>query len=318
MLRLITTLLLVATCLLCTEGMLVLKTETVVTCGDPSNVHRLSCDKGVISIESAFYGRKDSKTCSTSKSPAEISNTACSDKDILEVFQYRCNGKRSCETTVKSIQNPDPCPGTDKYLQTVHNCLPAFNAVACENEEAKLKCDIDDTIGIFNANYGRLDVSTCTPYGWFSHYNVDNCRSVNTIQRVNEICKGKTYCTVPAKNSVFGDNCPGVHKYLTVDYVCFRSSFQCQDWRIRLSCFGGPVLSIYESVYGRLDNKKCAYGQIEEKVQNTNCSVPAPIISEMCDGKPFCDIHVSASLLGDPCPETHKYLEMSYACVPKP
>lgn len=33
-----------------------------------------------------------------------------------------------------------------------------------------------------------------------------------------------------------------------------------------------------------------------------------------CDGEAFCDIEVNSGVFGDPCPNTHKYVEVHYAC----
>ena len=33
-----------------------------------------------------------------------------------------------------------------------------------------------------------------------------------------------------------------------------------------------------------------------------------------CDGKRSCDIDVNSGVFGDPCPNTHKYVEVHYAC----
>ena len=37
-------------------------------------------------------------------------------------------------------------------------------------------------------------------------------------------------------------------------------------------------------------------------------------IFSRCDGEAFCDIEVNSGVFGDPCPNTHKYVEVHYAC----
>ena len=37
---------------------------------------------------------------------------------------------------------------------------------------------------------------------------------------MQEICNGKNYCAVNATNSLFGDPCRGVVKYLTSTWEC--------------------------------------------------------------------------------------------------
>lgn len=36
-----------------------------------------------------------------------------------------------------------------------------------------------------------------------------------------------------------------------------------------------------------------------------------------CDGKRLCEMSVNSDIFGDPCPGTHKYMEVHYACSPK-
>ena len=40
-------------------------------------------------------------------------------------------------------------------------------------------------------------------------------------------------------------------------------------------------------------------------------------LSFRCDGEAFCDIEVNSGVFGDPCPNTHKYVEVHYACSSK-
>ena len=62
--------------------------------------------------------------------------------------------------------------------------------------------------------------------------NVDNCFSLNSHLILNNTCNGKTECTIRASNGIFGDPCPGIHKYLEVYYECHEkgNTIQCSDW----------------------------------------------------------------------------------------
>lgn len=45
----------------------------------------------------------------------------------------RCNGKKECEINVGDVQNPDPCRGTFKYLDTNYTCLPASQSLGYQS-----------------------------------------------------------------------------------------------------------------------------------------------------------------------------------------
>ncbi|XP_034552644.1 L-rhamnose-binding lectin SML-like [Notolabrus celidotus] len=99
---------------------------TVTTC-EGSYVHRLSCETGVIGVQSALYGRADSVTCSEGQYPHKTSNNHCSLLGAAETVKRRCDGKTVCELNLVEVSNSgsDPCRGTYKYLQTKYRCLPS-------------------------------------------------------------------------------------------------------------------------------------------------------------------------------------------------
>ncbi|KAL1020649.1 hypothetical protein UPYG_G00002880 [Umbra pygmaea] len=93
--------------------------------------------------------------------------------------------------------------------------------IACEGQTTYLHCNGGGTIQIMGANYGRRDHRTCGRGIWI--YN-GNCIHSGTYAIVSQRCNRRTYCTVPATNSFFGDPCPKIWKYLEVSYKCIRSS----------------------------------------------------------------------------------------------
>lgn len=71
-------------------------------------------------------------------------------------------------------------------------------------------------INIEYANYGRTDDDVCptqTP-------SRTNCLAKGSEEKVKNECYGKTNCSIHASNSVFGDPCDGVEKYLEVKFTC--------------------------------------------------------------------------------------------------
>ena len=107
-------------------------------------------------------------------------------------------------------------------------------AVACEQEILALSCEVG-VLNIVGANYGRTTDGVC---GSNSAWSTE-CVSSSSLPPVQNVCQGKKACSVAATNSVFGDTCPGTHKYLDVDYVCelgmetvFLSEVRCSEGRL--------------------------------------------------------------------------------------
>ncbi|XP_037545313.1 L-rhamnose-binding lectin CSL2-like [Nematolebias whitei] len=199
-----------------------ISTHRVITCDDADNVQHLSCEIGVIDVESALYGRIDRKTCSEGKPKNQLTNTHCSQEGTLEVFQKRCNGLEVCEINGNVVRTSDPCFGIYKYIDTTYSCVsPAsstVHSITCENSLAYLQCEEGQVLHVFSADYGRSDSTTCSYQRPDSQVlNVDCSR---TSDKVAARCNGKSSCTFQASNSVFGDPCEGTYKYLTVDYTC--------------------------------------------------------------------------------------------------
>ncbi|XP_047452914.1 rhamnose-binding lectin-like [Mugil cephalus] len=214
MLRFSTTLLLAAACLLASADF---PSEIVTTCL-VGTVHRLSCDSGVISVQTSMYGRSDSVTCSEGNSPEDIAQTDCSVAGAVDVVKKRCDGKKVCELNNSVFETPDPCANTVKYIQTKYSCLPAIYQVTCEHSLAYMKCDEGQVISVYGADYGRRDQTTCI-YGR-PDSQFQNIYCSEPSNKVAESCDGKNSCIVRAGNSVFGDPCPGTFKYLEVAYTC--------------------------------------------------------------------------------------------------
>ncbi|XP_030589591.1 L-rhamnose-binding lectin CSL2-like [Archocentrus centrarchus] len=208
---------LAATCLLMSSGK---STKRVITCESPDYVQHLSCETGVIIVQSALYGRADAETCSEGRPADQLGNTDCSQKGTLDVIKKRCDGKKVCEINTNVIHTSDPCYGIYKYLDTTYACFPAslLQLVACEGSIANLQCDEGQVLIIHAADYGRHDTTTCS-FGRPAS-QIQNIICSKTTSQVADSCNGKSSCAVKASNSVFGDPCVGTYKYLEVVYSC--------------------------------------------------------------------------------------------------
>ncbi|XP_054904283.1 rhamnose-binding lectin-like [Poeciliopsis prolifica] len=202
----------------CLHMVSVAATEKATTCDDSDNIQHLSCDDGVISVQSALYGRADRQICSEGKSPQQLANTQCSQRGVVDVIKNRCDGKKVCEFRTDDVRSFDPCVGIAKYLETNYTCLPAIRLVTCEHSYAHLQCDYGQVIFVYGADYGRRDHTTCSYRRPASQ--TENVYCSNPTNIVAQTCNGKSSCTIRARNSVFGDPCTGTFKYLEVAYRC--------------------------------------------------------------------------------------------------
>ena len=78
-----------------------------------------------------------------------------------------------------------------------------------------LSCPNGDKIEIVKALYGRKSLKICSR-AW--HWGRTNCGSVASFSKAKRLCNGKGKCYLRAHNSMFGDPCWGINKYLDVSY----------------------------------------------------------------------------------------------------
>ncbi|XP_077445183.1 L-rhamnose-binding lectin SML-like [Stigmatopora argus] len=183
-----------------------------------SAIHLLHCGNGVINVKQALYGRSSSAVCAVGASPQEVANTNCARPETLKYLKAICNGKKACELNLDHFQNPDPCIGTLKYLQTNYTCLPSVTVVVCENSESFLYCEEGQRIFILGADYGRRDRNKCS----FKRapHEMENTECTRPTNIVATECNNKDKCGIKANNALYGDPCKGIYKYLEVAYTC--------------------------------------------------------------------------------------------------
>uniref|UniRef100_A0A3P9DNW9 SUEL-type lectin domain-containing protein n=1 Tax=Maylandia zebra TaxID=106582 RepID=A0A3P9DNW9_9CICH len=80
-----------------------------------------SSDEGqVIVVSWAYYGRRDTTTCSDGRPVSQIQNVNCFWPGSMDYVTTSCNGKNSC--TVEAKSSEDPCYGIYKYLEVFYTC----------------------------------------------------------------------------------------------------------------------------------------------------------------------------------------------------
>ncbi|XP_052775573.1 adhesion G protein-coupled receptor L2-like isoform X2 [Mya arenaria] len=114
----------------------------------------------------------------------------------------------------------------------------------------------------------------------------------------------------------------GVVQCLTAEYPARypenekRKNFACENSFVNLQCkLPGERIRILLANYGRFSLYVCGMGGID-KDWNVQCSAEESIsiISQRCDHKSSCDVQASSAIFGDPCPNTPKYLQITYFC----
>ena len=79
----------------------------------------IKCDKGVISVVSASYGRQHGKEVCPHDA---IGKQDCHAKTSLPTVKEFCEGKASCSVQSTNTHFGDPCGGVYKYLTVEYVC----------------------------------------------------------------------------------------------------------------------------------------------------------------------------------------------------
>merc|ERR1712038_761293 len=97
--------------------------------------------------------------------------------------------------------------------QRYHNQIVCEKPVGLGNV-IPIQCEDGKVIKVRSANYGRTYPSTC------GQSSETSCYAPQSMSIVSQNCDGKQSCILRASNSIFGDPCFGVEKYLEVAYRC--------------------------------------------------------------------------------------------------
>ncbi|XP_067314223.1 polycystin-1-like protein 2 isoform X2 [Pseudorasbora parva] len=95
-------------------------------------------------------------------------------------------------------------------------------SLACADHNATLQCGSGQVIEIDDSFYGRKAVHYCRPSQAPSHGSPqqDECSWVDIVETVSEHCHGLQVCQAAADISSFGEPCPALGSYLSVEYHC--------------------------------------------------------------------------------------------------
>ncbi|CAK8676565.1 unnamed protein product [Clavelina lepadiformis] len=293
--------------------------ETAVICENTNKI--VSCPASThIVINSAYYGRKNNKTCPSKN----INTTNCQAFGSLRKIRKLCDLKQSCELEATDSIYGNPCNGTFKYINVVYECKsgppppPAGkkrNVIACENHNVHVTCPKGDVIYVLDGFYGRKNAKTCPSK---VNHNI-TCAAHNSLEKIMQTCNYKNSCVLRPINLLYGDPCIGVYKYISMNYMCLPTPLgpfkkvACQPHTLDVSCPAGKKIDVVNGYYGRLNSHTCPSFHI----LTTKCYAfgSSQLLAFTCDGRQSCSIKASNRFFGNPCWGTQKYLQMHYYCV---
>ncbi|XP_075986920.1 calcium-independent receptor for alpha-latrotoxin isoform X4 [Anticarsia gemmatalis] len=111
--------------------------------------------------------------------------------------------------------------------------------------------------------------------------------------------------------------------FVLVDCVSGRSSepryetaYACEGKTLKIGCREGSVIHLIRANYGRFSITICNdHGNTDWSV-NCMSTKSLRVLHSRCSMHQNCSILASTNMFGDPCPNTLKYLEAHYQCVP--
>ncbi|NXO96890.1 EVA1C protein, partial [Certhia brachydactyla] len=203
--------------------------------------------------------------------------------------------------------------------------LQNHTAYACDGQHLSLHCPRHSTISIQSAFYGQ-DPHMCS--AWEPETRMTeprNCVAPTSLQKVLDECQNLRSCQLLVNSRVFGpDLCPGITKFLLVSFKCkpteYKTKSACENQELKLHCQESKFLIIYSATYGRWAHEESVCSTKAEHTPPFDCLsyTALEVLSKRCYGKQRCKIIVTSRDFGSPClPGVTKYLNVSYACVPK-
>ncbi|XP_054829790.1 protein eva-1 homolog C [Eublepharis macularius] len=203
--------------------------------------------------------------------------------------------------------------------------LQNHTVYACDGDHLSLQCPRHSTISVQSAYYGEAYQLCNKPQPEAMMKAPLNCVAPTTLQKVLDECQDLRACQLLVNSWVFGpDLCPGITKYLLVSFKCkpteYKTSSVCENEELKLHCKESKFLNIYSASYGRSVHEKDICSSKVGHIPQFDCFsyTALEVLSEKCYGKQKCKIIANNQNFGRPClPGVKKYLNVSYACVPK-
>ncbi|XP_022112037.1 L-rhamnose-binding lectin CSL3-like isoform X2 [Acanthaster planci] len=172
-----------------------------------------------LNIKWANYGRYPGQQACGS-----YSREWCVAPNSLLAVRAMCQGGSWCKVPATRRFFGHRCRGNDKYLQVRYTCdYPSMRTkLVCQDETLNIDCKKHHHIALDHALFGRVHGNAVCPTDPYWLKSV-HCVSDSGLKIVKQRCEGKRWCNVRASAHVFGDPCPGTHKYLFVRYLCISN-----------------------------------------------------------------------------------------------
>ncbi|XP_027137142.1 polycystic kidney disease protein 1-like 2 [Larimichthys crocea] len=114
--------------------------------------------------------------------------------------------------------------------EATENCSQELNficqfefgrSIACDGQNATLQCGSGQVIEIDDSFYGRKTIHYCRSKLTASPSSTqEECSWIDVMDSVTAHCHGLQACQAPADQSSFGEPCPVLGSYLSVEYHC--------------------------------------------------------------------------------------------------
>jgi len=192
----------------------------------------------------------------------------------------------------------------------------------CTGLKRYIACIEGSNLAITKAFWGRISDKVCPSDDGDPVTDCDG--SEDTLPLVKGYCEGKRECKLEARHTLLQKNgthhCPGVNKYLVVNYTCIpesKSVALCDSAETTLTCEAGWVIDIADIFWGRRSHAK--YCGAEEGMECDSSDSAAKYIRSNCDGHRRCQVRADPALLDNshsPCTTILKYLMINYVCKP--
>ena len=122
-----------------------------------------------------------------------------------------------------------------------------------ENDILHFECGVYHGISIISANYGHLDTDSISDSQWSSsdsqwNSSTDSCSLERNLDIVRAKCDTYSSCYVAVTNSVFGNPCGNVVKYLEVTYECVGKNNNIKGKKKLKLIYFVILISIYLNV----------------------------------------------------------------------
>ncbi|KAJ7320523.1 hypothetical protein JRQ81_020034 [Phrynocephalus forsythii] len=201
--------------------------------------------------------------------------------------------------------------------------LQNHTAYACDGDRLSLQCPRHSTISVQSAYYGQAYQLCSAQQSEAMMREPLKCVASTTFQKVLDECQDLRTCQLLVNSWVFGpDLCPGITKYLLVSFKCkpteYKTRSVCENEELKLHCKESKLLNIYAASYGRSAHEKDICSRRHLPQFDCFSYSALEVLSKKCYGKQRCKIIANNHNFGTPClPGVKKYLNVSYACVPK-